>query len=147
VTGRIDAFEWKVPLEEVSGARPVLENRIQTEARLADGARSARPALDTADSVAKPQPEPVAPAAEPKPPTAPIAPEAAAPAVDAAPLAPTDAPTVSPDSAKTAVEPAAEPVTPLQHAPDDPGPEPEAEEAEPEAPPRPEGWRFGSLFR
>jgi len=123
VTGRIDAFAWKVPLEEVAGPARVIEEPSE-------------PAL-TAPATAQPAP----PAAAPEPlttaaPTPVVAPAAAAPL----PARPASTPAARP--------PAIEPIIPLRHAPDDPGPDPEPlDERRLDGGARNGGWRFGSLFR
>jgi len=116
VTGRIDAFEWKVPVAELPGPGPAAESAreptIEAAPTNAPGSANVPARMD--------QP-------------------AAAPAVrNAAPAPPAAKP------------PAAAPIIPLVHAPDDPGPEGEAlVEAETESEPeKNESWHpFGSLFR
>ena len=142
VTGRIDAFEWKVPLAELPGpgaavAEPAREAMIEaapTNARTggnvparmdqpaaAPAAAAALAAADTDRNVG---------ATAARPPSPPVRNAAPAPAA--------------------AKPPAADPIIPLVHAPDDPGPEGEAlveAETEPE-PEKNESWHpFGSLFR
>jgi HemY protein len=108
VTGRIDAFEWKVPLEEVSGPARVIDEPSEP-------------------AIAAPAPAAV-PVAQPDPPKTPaLGPAAAAPAARPA---------------------AVEPIIPLRHAPDDPGPDPEPlDERRLDGGSRNGGWRFSSLFR
>jgi HemY protein len=102
VTGRLDAFEWRVPLTGMISAAPVIE------------------------------PEPiVVPAA-----VAPPAIEAEnKPASEAALPLPSNGAAVA-----TPAPRAAEPVIPLVHAPDDPGPD-VIEESGAAEQPRPKGWR------
>jgi HemY protein len=121
VTGRIDAFAWKVPLAEVAGAQVIDE---PSEPVITAPAPPA-----TADAAVPPSPAPTPPAP-----------------VTLAPAAESQRP-VRP--AATPVRPAAvEPIIPLRHAPDDPGPDPEpADERRPEGGNRNAGWRLGSLFR
>ena len=107
-TGRLDAFEWKVPLAEIGVTRPVIE---------------------AAPPPAKPAVAPIAVA----PPVADLQPSPRKPA-------------------KSVAKPkSVEPVIPLVHAPDDPGPDstletdPVPEPTEP--PPRAPWQRFMQLFR
>jgi HemY protein len=123
VTGRIDAFEWKVPLEEVAGPARVIDEPSEPVITAA---------AQQAPDVTVPPPDP------PKPPV---------------PGPMTTAPgTESPVSVRPASAPArgaaVEPIIPLRHAPDDPGPEPEpADERRLDRGSRNAGWRFSSLFR
>ena len=114
--GKLDGFQWRVPLAEIGVSRPVIE--------------AALPAV-----------EKVAPAAAPAPQAA-VA-EAAAPARMPAKTATR----IGDKSGKTRP---AEPVIPLVHAPDDPGPDQhlDAEPVpEPSAPSRGPWQRFIGLFR
>ena len=118
--GRLDGYQWKVPLAEIGVSRPVIE---ALEAPRAQPVPEPPPEA----SVAPAEPEP-----EAKPAPVPEEPERA--------------------SAKPA-EPAArakpvQPVIPLVHVPDDPGPD-SALEAEPlPEPSPPHGWqRIKQLFR
>ena len=139
VTGRIDAFEWKVPVAE-------LPARDAGAERVSPSAIEARP-VPTASAAREPS---VAPPAGPAPPPAAERSEQqragsgdgrapATPIHDLGPAAPGKAQHSSGNA-----------VIPLVHAPDDPGPEGEAlaeEETEPETE-KDESWRpFGSLFR
>ena len=131
VTGRIDAFEWKVPLAELPGpgaavAEPAREAMIEaapTNARTGGNVPAQTDVLPAAPAAA-------ADVAVARPPSPPVRNAAPAPAA--------------------ARPPAADPIIPLVHAPDDPGPEGEAlveAETEPE-PEKNESWHpFGSLFR
>jgi HemY protein len=128
VTGRIDAFEWKVPVAELPGPgaaaatahEPIIEaapSSVPARTDAVPGASSARPTPEGDRNVGE---------------TARPAPLPPLPRHNAAPAPPAAKP------------PAAEPIIPLVHAPDDPGPE---GEAEPEGE-KSETWRpFGSLFR
>jgi HemY protein len=109
VTGRLDAFEWRVPLTGMESVA-VIESDLPPPAM---------PALvDTADHE---DPEP--PRAAPEPP---------------------DPPPGKPDVPEIKVEvqsePAPEPIIPLIHAPDDPGPD-AVPETEPHAEQPNSGWR------
>lgn len=121
VTGRIDAFAWKVPLEEVAGPARVIDEPSQ-------------PAMAAATV------EPAPPAvAGPKPSATTVPGPAAAPAADG-PLPARPPPPARP--------PAIEPIIPLRHAPDDPGPDPEPlDERRLDGASRNGGWRLSSLFR
>jgi HemY protein len=118
VSGRLDAFQWKVPLAELSGSHPVID--VDDEMTVAEPAVLAppeEPRVDASAAIAPaPPPKPVAPAQPPAP--------------------------VTPAPARQA-----EPVIPLTHVPDDPGPEPAAD-LDPEAGPVPAGARGGlGLFK
>jgi len=126
VTGRIDAFEWKVPLEEVSGPARVIDEPSE-------------PVITAPGASAAPTPATPAAGPSPQPPRSP-GPGAAAPAAETQPpVRPASTP------ARTA---AVEPIIPLRHAPDDPGPDPDpADERRLDGGSRNGGWRFSSLFR
>jgi len=136
VTGRLDAFQWRVPLAELTHAPQHAE--LAHERVLIEEPRSVTPVVETAPSPAAPQPAPVfasdvtpaivvppapepAPRSSPEPTNAP-APTSAQPLAQKRPIGRRIGPRV------------VEPVIPLVHAPDDPGPEPE-----PETPP--DGWK------
>jgi HemY protein len=110
VSGRLDAFAWRVPLTSIVSAAPVIE----------------------------PEPSLVAPAAR--------APEPQSSAdgrddqTDAAPEPADAAVTPSRRRARRA-QPKAEPVIPLVHAPDDPGPEIVEESEDVRAESQDGGWR------
>jgi len=119
--GRLDGFEWKLPLAEIGVSRPVIE--------------------------VTPPPAPTAPAIVIAASETTAAP---APAVEAKPAPPAR------KSAKSAEKPAAkekpvEPVIPLVHAPDDPGPDLGLDGdpvPEPTPPPAGDAWqRIRQLFR
>ncbi|MGA2128603.1 MAG: hypothetical protein ABSG76_20920, partial [Xanthobacteraceae bacterium] len=146
VTGRIDAFQWRVPVAEIPGATRVIDQLRQV--RPAPQAVPQPVAQPVAPPAIEPPAEPPAPepaklaAPEPAPPPAVEKPEAApepppAPAPPAEP--PPSPPVVAAARKKT-------PIIPLVPVPDDPGPE---DAAEPEGPPdrRPDGGRFGWLYR
>ena len=127
VTGRIDAFQWRVPPAELSGPAPVI---VHTAAAVAPA--PARSALEAPAAAAEPA---ASPAEETKP----------AASVEAAPAA---APAAHPGAAPPAASRPAQrtPIIPLVTVPDDPGPDTETEVvADPE--PRPAGRGFGRLFR
>ena len=111
VSGRLDAFQWRVPLEELGDAREAI-----------DTAEPPAPveAIPAAAIVVEAPPEIVEPVTRDEPP----AKEPAA-----------KEPVAKPRPARRAasVPPRVEAVIPLVHVPDDPGPEPQAE-IEPELP-------------
>jgi HemY protein len=109
VSGRLDAFEWRVPLTGIVGPAPVIEPEPAAVAPLAIGPE--RP--DRPDRTHE----------------APDAADKAAPLAEA-----TTAPTPPRDNQN----PKPEPVIPLVHAPDDPGPEPTEES---DQAPQSGGWR------
>jgi HemY protein len=108
VTGRLDAFEWRVPLTAMTSAAPVIESD---------------PVLVIP---AKPTAEPIVNEPHDRDHALPL------PAHDAAP-APLQMQPARPKS---------DPVIPLIHAPDDPGPQAQiVEETESEPDAKPSGWR------
>jgi HemY protein len=126
--GRLDGFEWKLPLAEIGVSRPVIEMTPPAPAEAV---------IEIAAPAAKAAPEPEV-AAEP-------APEPAKPAEKPAAKA---KPVVEPKS----VEPKpVEPVIPLVHAPDDPGPDSGFDGdpvPEPTTPPAADAWqRIRQFFR
>jgi HemY protein len=109
VTGRLDAFEWRVPLTGMTSAAPVIESEKVLVI----------PAKPATDPVVHEQHD-----SNHTPPLSANGP--------AGPLHPSLQPT----------QPKSDPVIPLVHAPDDPGPEAEiVEETEPEPDAKPSGWR------
>lgn len=105
VSGRLDAFEWKVPLAEIERAEPAARN--ETAASAADPVEAERVAIEIR--------------AEPVPP--PVPEQDLRPALPETPVAENP-----PVKARTKSHPRiVEPIVPLVHVPDDPGPEPEAE--------------------
>jgi HemY protein len=111
VSGRLDAFQWKVPLAEIAAEREVID-------------AAARGARDTAR---KPESSVVTPAVTAPPPEIPAPMKASAPAQK---LQEPDTKELSsrlPAAALPSPPPAApraEAVIPLLHVPDDPGPDP-----------------------
>jgi HemY protein len=134
VTGRLDAFQWKVPVAEL-GDRDRMPVLIDMAPR-----RSV---------VSQALPQPPAPAAEAAPHEAApeiVAPPAESTSADAAPPA-AAAPPAPPGTAVPRRTPVA-PIIPLTQVPDDPGPEPDMDAGAELSPPLPEGWqRFRQLFR
>lgn len=122
VSGRIDAFEWKVPLAEL--AAPVTMSR--------ESEREALALIEAEQAAATMHPEAV---------EASIAGEQAEPPPDTAEPAPAASPRPEPAGAARTAAPAparrVEAVIPLAHAPDDPGPDAPAETAQE---PQPETW-------
>lgn len=113
-SGRLDGFEWRVPLRAIASAAPVIE------ARPAEAARAELPG-ERAETR--------------EPPLGKVAEAEKADATAAAVAAPAVT-----RPAGTSDQPSAAPVIPLVHAPDDPGPEAN-EEAEPRAEPHAGAWR------
>lgn len=119
VSGRLDAFQWKVPLAQLGDDRGMIDS---------DDWESDRPPV-----VVTPQPELPLRAATPAPIAEPVTP---------APR-PTAAPAGSPPKPAPKTAPRAEALIPLLHVPDDPGPD-SAPDLEPE--PEPPGGSRG-LFK
>jgi HemY protein len=116
VSGRLDAFEWRVPVTGMISA-PVIEPEP-----LAETSEEAK--VEPEDAASRPpELESAPPAREGRPST---------PARAAAPSARR--------SVRRTTPPKVEPVIPLVHAPDDPGPE-DVEENEPLPAPQNGGWR------
>ena len=118
ITGRLDAFEWKVPVAELGG--PVLH----VDDVLADAHEPEAPALPVIDVLPAAQSEPVEIVVEPSVQAAHIAepPPPVAPIMDKS--APQTAPaTVGPEPATKDRTLPAETVFPIARAPDDPGPD------------------------
>lgn len=109
VTGRLDAFEWRVPLTGMTSAAPVIES---DKVLVIPAKAATEPAVNEQHDSNHTPPLPANGAA--------------------GPLHPSLQPT----------QPKSDPVIPLVHAPDDPGPEAEiVEETEPEPDAKPSGWR------
>lgn len=122
VTGRLDAFQWKDPVADLDADEaPIEHDRDLHEVSV--------------PAPSSPAPAPVSDIKPPEPKT-----------VDVTPAVP-PAPGIGRSLARTA--PAAAPIVPLVHVPDDPGPEPQLEpETEASAPPPGEGWRkLRGLFK
>src|SRR5690606_34212676 len=103
VSGRLDAFEWRAPLEELAAPERAAEPEMPDIIEQPGTEQPASPALPAADAPAEPE----SPSAPPKP-----APAAEQQKTDgAAPISPSRA----------------EIIVPVVRAPDDPGPEPEPE--------------------
>jgi HemY protein len=133
--GRLDGYQWKVPLAEIGVGRPVIE---------ALEAPRAEPAAAPAQP-SQPEPEACVSAAdapaEPKPEDKPENASAPAPAADQ-PARPSPKPADASARAKPV-----QPVIPLVHVPDDPGPD-SAHEPDPVPAPQPDAWqRLRQLFR
>jgi HemY protein len=94
VTGRLDAFQWKVPVAEIGVAHPVIEPETVKPVE-------PTPAIEAAAEPAPPSPTPPTDSVKP------------APSVSAPPSPPVEKLT----------EKSAAPVIPVVHAPDDPGPD------------------------
>jgi HemY protein len=128
-TGRLDAFEWKVPVAQLPGAAIESENEIATT--VPAEAELPPPAVEAA-------PEPTSAKAEA---TAAPAPPAVVTEAAVASAAPPKRP------APPAAEPVIPPVIPLVHAPDDPGTDP-FDDTDPAAIPQAEnGRKLRDLFK
>jgi HemY protein len=127
-TGRLDAFQWKVPVAELTAPGRVIEQAWH------------EPVAATAPAtVPAPTPEP-APAEADKPASEAAAPRAAVEEVTLPAVMPRQRPRAEPHPAGT--------VIPLVHSPDDPGPEGEVVAEPAPEPPTQEGWwRRRGLFR
>ena len=150
--GRLDGYQWRVPLAEIGVSRPVVEVTLpiappppEQEAEPAEPAEIAAPEA-TAQPAAEPEAEPEVKAeAEPKQEPKPEPKPEPAAAASGKPSEP--APPPKPPQTK-----APAPVIPLVHAPDDPGPEGGADGGIGEPTPQPaeprDAWsRFRQLFR
>lgn len=152
VTGRIDAFEWKTPVAELAAGTATVEHdewasreldRLTAPPALLDHApeQAVQDSADTGGAlVVEPSAEdkasapPALPDPEQKPePAATAAPAEPSVAVVAPVSEPAPPPTPASKPSRFGRQKRAEPVIPLVHAPDDPGPEGEPEtSAEPE---------------
>jgi len=129
VTGRLDAFQWRVPLAELPHAP--LARELAHDSVLIEEPRPVTPVVHAppvSEVASKPAPVPSSDATP-----AIVVPPAAAPK-PAAERTTAPAPTNRRPIGRRVGPRVVEPVIPLVHSPDDPGPEPE-----PEAPA--DGWR------
>jgi HemY protein len=129
--GRLDGYQWRLPLAEIGVSRPVIEVPPPPAPPVAPETKAEiKPEEKPAPEDAK-KPE-AKPEEEPEPPSAPARKSAKA-------------------AAKADSKPKpAEPVIPLVHAPDDPGPDSGLEVdpvPEPPSPPRDTWQRIRQLFR
>ncbi len=116
VTGRLDAFEWKTPLAELTHSAPL-------------GPEAGTPGIESKAAVND---------------SGPLAARGPEPASALVNLPSSEAAPSRPPSLK----PVAEPVIPLVHAPDDPGPDDEVDFVFDPPPPHRAGWRrLRSVFR
>lgn len=130
VTGRLDAFQWKVPVAELSG--PDERRAVVIEAAPDDAAPLDLPARDLPepDTLRKVSPTPLG---------------AAAPVNGTAEGAAVTSPPRTAAASKPSPASRVPPIIPLTHAPDDPGPDP-VTEGDVDLPPEP--WqRIRQLFR
>jgi HemY protein len=123
-TGRLDAFQWKVPVAELTAPGPVIEETWHAPAVVAPPT-----------PVPSPEPVPAAPSAE-KAPVLDSAPASQPAAVEEVTL-----PAVVPRPRPRPEPPVADTVIPLVHSPDDPGPEGELATEPERGPPAQDGWR------
>jgi HemY protein len=129
VTGRLDAFAWRQPVSEIAHAGPTVE---PSDAALPPMALPPiEPVIEVEAPVTPPAPASApaavgaAPPAEPAAPAPAVVPGAPAKPADAAPSPPPPAVTPASRPAAAASPRSPEPIIPLMHAPDDPGPEPD----------------------
>jgi HemY protein len=158
VTGRLDAFEWRIPVADLGPHGLVIEHERAALRRRRPAAVPAPPPAESTPAA----PENTSPAAAPPAAAAPAAasePAAASATAPATPVpaTPATAALATASEPPTATAPAAppgdapprsgdgavEPIIPLVHAPDDPGPEGETELGAGQ----PEKRRSWSLFR
>jgi HemY protein len=137
--GRLDGFEWRVPLAEIGVSRPVIE------------VAQPEPVAE-APEITAPQAEQAAPATAPIKVEQPIEPvatdvESGGKSEDTQRPPPREPRRTSPEAVAKAKP--ADPVIPLVHAPDDPGPEAGSDgEPVPETSPPRDAWqRIRQLFR
>jgi len=127
VTGRLDAFQWKDPVADLDADEALIEHERE---------------LREVNAPVAPPPPPQEPS-----PVSELKPVESKP-VDVTPAAPTPAPSAGRSLARAT--PAAAPIVPLVHVPDDPGPDPQPQ-LEPEtetAPPPGDSWRkLRGLFK
>jgi HemY protein len=133
VSGRLDAFQWKVPVAELGDRdrMPVLIDMARRRAVVSEALpQPSAPAVEASHEAVREVVTP--PPASPPQPVSVMAAPAASPAPPS-PIAPRRTPP---------------PIMPLTQVPDDPGPEPDTESGAELGPPLPEGWqRFRQLFR
>lgn len=148
--GRLDGFEWRVPLAEIGVSRPVIEVTQPEPAPPAEAVELAAP--DAAAKSASTAAPPARPDINIEPPIE-IGAAKVASEIKSEDMPPPPSEAVR-KSAKPAAKPrqparAAEPVIPLVHAPDDPGPDVGADsEPVPEPSPPRDAWqRIRQLFR
>ena len=155
--GRLDGFEWRVPLAEIGVSRPVVEVTLPPAPPLpepeAEPQEPSEPAeIAAPEATAQPAAEPEAEAeTKPEPePQSEVKPESEQDPAAAAPEKPAEPAPPPPGRPARQAKPA-EAVIPLVHAPDDPGPEGgDAETGEPvpqPSEPRDAWSRFRRLFR
>jgi HemY protein len=124
-SGRLDAFQWRVPLSELADERETIE-----------GGDARGPVAHSEPAQAERPPEPPARSDDR------IAPSATA---GVQPVAPAATPAMALPASRASAAPRVEAVIPLVHAPDDPGPEP-LPDLDP-APESPVGSRGLRLFK
>lgn len=123
VSGRLDAFQWKIPLAELPAPAPFIEEAPRPPAVVTAPAPLDSGSREPAETLIEVPSTPEAPAEAPAPASPPR------------------------ESARPAAAPSVETVVPLVHAPDDPGPDAEPErEFVPEPPPRTTWRRLRAWF-
>jgi HemY protein len=136
VSGRLDAFQWKVPLAEIAAERRDIDEQV----------------IESTDLPAPPQPVPAPKQSEggkrseggpPAEISAPVKPVAATQNKEQVSKEPGPRPAAALPSPMTPPAPRAEAVIPLIHVPDDPGPDPQPDiEPEPGSAGVPRGLRL-----
>jgi HemY protein len=145
VTGRLDAFQWKVPVAELGDRdrMPVLIDMMPRGALASEALP--QPQILAADVMPH---EAVPEVASPPPDNAPSVSAPAPVAATPAPMAATPAAAPAPPSTAAPRRTRVAPIIPLTQVPDDPGPEPDVDSGAELSRPLPEGWqRFRQLFR
>jgi HemY protein len=143
VSGRVDAFEWKVPVEEIGHVGPVIASEpprpvAALPARAPEPDNGFAPEPDLAQAVPDAAPAPAETRGETQPAHSPARGE---PAPAAGPsTGPSAGPSAAP--ARAASRSGGPAVIPLIHAPDDPGPDRDGEAAE-----RPAARVYPAAFR
>ena len=132
VTGRLDAFQWKVPLADLS---PSFGHVI--EEAIPEPMRDVAPAPERAPPPAEAAPDAAASVEAAPPPPAPAAPALAPP------LAPSQQPAPAPAAPPRREPDTDDAVIPLLHSPDDPGPEGDLPPEPTPVPPRKDPWWRG----
>ncbi len=143
--GRLDGFEWRVPLAEIGVSRPVIEvTQPEPESETVD---VAAPPAEPAEQVQQAAPPAASIKVEPPIDTGATDAESRSKPADV-PSPPPSAPDRKPAD-PGAKSRAADPVIPLVHAPDDPGPDagPDGEPEPEPSPPRDAWQRIRQLFR
>jgi HemY protein len=150
-TGRLDAFQWKVPLSDLNPPGAMIEQADMPAVAAPQPAPPEPTSMPTSRPAAEPAPAPAPTPAEADHHEVPDA--AAVPESEPAPAAPAPRqevmlPAVVPRRPPMGDTQRVDTVIPLVHSPDDPGPDGElAEEPAPASPSSEGWWRRRGLFR